>query len=556
VDLTRRDVLAFMSAAAAQACCTSIPDPKCWTTASPGCDAPQPLPVAGLEPRRCELFAFDEVHRATPTVYFPRSDDDLVKLFRATAGPRRVTIRGGGQSMDGQALNKDLVFSLGESFCDIGDPVLDESGYHITTGAGAQWGKVVKKIAALGLMPPSLVTAPLATVGGTMSSDCLSRMSAIVGKEGNQIRSFTIVTPNARAPVVCTRDDPDKDRRALFNAVIGGFGYLGVVTRVTFDLVVARSRPMVSWDNPCVLTRSSRHGPGVNWDAVLRDLQSRSVALRQLYVSNPRRYLGTRTSAKVPDVLARTPEWSALSIASFLTGSGMAANVLEQRYVDPQRLRPFPSGIYQATNSFPPAAELTSVTLPTLVELGLDMFPEGDFVDELIGWAFFLGNSTTIAKDSAHSAGNRLNFTQQSFALPAGPELATDTRPMRRFLEILEARLHAADIRPEAIDFLYIPADEYLMSASRGLTSFVITVSFAEMNRTAFSRSLTELLRALSGDCRTLGGRVHLVKGVNADADDLRAMYGDAAGDFLKLKAVHDPKNVLRNDFFDRIFLA
>jgi hypothetical protein len=46
------------------------------------------------------------------------------------------------------------------------------------------------------------------------------------------------------------------------------------------------------------------------------------------------------------------------------------------------------------------------------------------------------------------------------------------------------------------------------------------------------------------------------VKGVYADRDDLRAMYGDAAGEFLKLKRRYDPKFILRNEFFDGIFLA
>ena len=553
--LSRRNLIAAVSAAAAQACCTAIPDQKCWTAASTACKPPDPLEV-GLPAARCEIFSFDEVHRATPTVYIPTCDADLVELFTKVPDGRHVTVRGGGQALYTQSLNDDLLFSLEHiHFRGVGDPVQDETGYHITTGAGAVWSDVITTVARVGLMPPSLVTAPSATVGGTLSSDCLSRMSPIVGKEGNQIRKLTIVTPGAGV-IECSRQDPDPDKAKLFNAVIGGFGYLGVVTKVTFDLVPVRSRPMVPWGNPCVFTRSTRHGPSVNWDALLQQLRNQSVKLRKLYLGNPQRYRGTEKTAGVPDALSSTPEWSALSIASFLTGAGMAANLLQQRYVDPQPLRPFPSGVYQANATFPPAAELESATGPTLVELGLDMFPEGEFVDELFGWAFFLGNSTTPAKASAHLQGNRLNFTQQSFALPAGSPDAVDTRPIRRFIELVEARLHGADLRPEDVDFLYIPADDFLMSASHGLTSFVITVSFAELNRKAFSRRLVDMLRALSNDCRTLGGRVHLVKGVYADRDDLRAMYGDAAGEFLKLKRRYDPKFILRNEFFDGIFLA
>jgi FAD/FMN-containing dehydrogenase len=53
-----------------------------------------------------------------------------------------------------------------------------------------------------------------------------------------------------------------------------------------------------------------------------------------------------------------------------------------------------------------------------------------------------------------------------------------------------------------------------------------------------------------------LGGRVHLVKSVVADPEDLRAMYGEAAAKLKVLKQKYDPNGLLRNDFFDRVFDA
>jgi hypothetical protein len=41
-----------------------------------------------------------------------------------------------------------------------------------------------------------------------------------------------------------------------------------------------------------------------------------------------------------------------------------------------------------------------------------------------------------------------------------------------------------------------------------------------------------------------------------ADPGDLRAMYGDAAREFLALKKLCDPQDVLRNKFFERVLLA
>ena len=64
------------------------------------------------------------------------------------------------------------------------------------------------------------------------------------------------------------------------------------------------------------------------------------------------------------------------------------------------------------------------------------------------------------------------------------------------------------------------------------------------------------MLTSLARDCRMLGGRVHLVKTVLADRDDLRAMYGEAAAKLRALKSKYDPKGVLQNEFFDRVMGA
>jgi hypothetical protein len=184
-------------------------------------------------------------------------------------------------------------------------------------------------------------------------------------------------------------------------------------------------------------------------------------------------------------------------------------------------------------------------------------FPEGEFVDELFGWAFFLGNSTALAKKSLHRQGKRLNFVQQSFALPSDARPGSpDTGPTRRFIELAQARLHAADVRPADIDFLWIPADRFLLSANRDLPGYVVTLSFADTDRTELSPEVDGLLRALSHDCRTLGGRVHLVKNVVADQSDLLAMHGDAARELRQRKKRFDPRNILRNAFFHRVFEA
>ncbi len=554
--VSRRDFLFATAAAALGTACTPLAEPLCCRAPVPSCPPPAPLPV-DLPATRCELFAFDEMHRAMPTVYRPRSDTELGHVLQSVPAGRRLSLRGGGQSLDAQSLNDDLVVVLDpEHFGHIGDPQRDEDGgFYLTTGAGARWWDVLGKIAPLGLVPQSLATAGQATVGGTLSANCVSRQSPITGKEGDQIRGFTVVLVDGRI-LNLTRADRqrpvDDERRQLWESVIGGFGYLGAVTSVTFDLMIARSSPGSKGCCPQVLTRATRHGANVDWDTVLRALYTKIQSARE------RLHDELRGSARGREPLALTPPWAALSIVSFLQGGGMSANLLEQRFVEGLPLRRVPGGIYTTSATFPAAAEALIPSWPTIVELGLEMgFPEGEFVDELFGWAFFLGNSTALAKKSLRARGVRLNFVQQSFALPSDVGSARpDTAPTRRFIELAQARLHALDLRPADIDFLWIPADDFLLSANRGLPGYVVTLSFADTDRSELTPEVDELLRALSHDCRTLGGRVHLVKNVVADDADLRAMHGDAARELRARKQRFDPKGVLRNEFFCRVFEA
>ncbi len=116
--------------------------------------------------------------------------------------------------------------------------------------------------------------------------------------------------------------------------------------------------------------------------------------------------------------------------------------------------------------------------------------------------------------------------------------------------------MHAIDTRPATIDFLYVPPDDFLLSASRDFPSFVVTVSFGDKNQPGLPPLMVDFLSLLSHDCLRLGGRVHLVKNVVADRADLRAMHGDAAAEFAKLKRVYDSKGLFHNEFFARVFEA
>jgi hypothetical protein len=58
----------------------------------------------------------------------------------------------------------------------------------------------------------------------------------------------------------------------------------------------------------------------------------------------------------------------------------------------------------------------------------------------------------------------------------------------------------------------------------------------------------------LSAVCRRIGGYVHLVKNVHARPEDLAAMHGPRLAQHFAVRRRIDPRGVMRNDFFDRIF--
>lgn len=545
MSITRRELLGAVAAGALEAACSGA-----LAKGSACADRPvtERIPASHGDGQPLELWSYNEMQRATAKVYRPLDEAALVSRLRSLQAGQRVTFRGGGQSLDAQSLNRDVVIALdAPKFSYIGEPQRDAEGYFITTGAGARWWDVICKIGKLGLFPPSMATAADATVGGTLSADCVSRMSAIWGKEGEQIRSFKMVLVDGTSKE-CRRNDPDPELSQLFEAVIGGFGYLGAVTEVTFDLIPVRSKPNTPGDFPKVFTRSSRNPAIVDWDQILRSLHSKAADELRRAGCAP----GGRPRSTEP------PFWSALSIACYMAGGGVTANLLEQRFVEPSAEgRPTPGDIYQREPTITVTAAAWSAVAPTIVELASDIgFPSGEFVDELFGWAFFFGNWATRAKLAAHDSGDRLNFSQHTFAIPALVDGKPDTRPARRFLERLESRLHRADVRPPSIDLLYVPGDRFLMSASRDLEAYLINISLAAKNRDDYSPEVKHMLCGLARDCRMLGGRVHLVKSVVADADDLRAMYGEAAGKLKELKRKYDPNNLLRNDFFDRVLDA
>ena len=189
----------------------------------------------------------------------------------------------------------------------------------------------------------------------------------------------------------------------------------------------------------------------------------------------------------VPRGLVKSPVIG-LSIVCWFAGEGLAIDRLEHRYVVGEPGPPIPGGLYEVGSGFARFGEWMAGYSDTLTQLFTTSgFPDGLFVDELCGFLFFLGNSATPAITNTRKLGARLNFTQQTFVIPTpeGPGGQWDVQRARRFFALVLSRCRERGLRPFSVDLLHLQEDDGLLSATRGLAGFAVTITFADHDRRA-----------------------------------------------------------------------
>ena len=196
-----------------------------------------------MAPNTRPFRSFGRGESGTSIVFEPCTVEEIMAAFDfARTSKKRVTIRGGGHSFHDQALHDgdhgDEIILTTDKFNMI-EPALGGNVNLVRLGAGVTWGdyftQAVRRAKARReplRIPGSMQTGRAATAGGTLAGDCLSRFSGLLGKESQWIESFRIVTPANGYVEVDKKDNP-----TLFNAVIGGLGYLGFVTDVRYHLI-------------------------------------------------------------------------------------------------------------------------------------------------------------------------------------------------------------------------------------------------------------------------------------------------------------------------------
>jgi decaprenylphospho-beta-D-ribofuranose 2-oxidase len=472
-------------------------------------------------------------------VVTPTDLEQLRRVFaHAREADRRVTLRAGAHSFDGQALGDDLVVSM--AGLDEIEVLPDE---RVRVGPGATWGAILAKLKPHGLVPAVTVTTEHATAGGTLSGDCLSRFSPSYGKEGEWIESFDLLTTEGEL-LTCTAPDPDaapstwtREERAFCGA-IGGLGYLGAVAAITYRVL-----------------RVGSPGDEIGVRTIVRKFDTFRDLAADLVPTAKRTYLEDSNPGD-PEKLDAI--WSALDTRGDGTESALFFTSTFTTTHDRRRMP-----LHRPKFFLRPIVEWL-MRVPFISKLLWRfyfrfMFRDGDeYIDDLEGFSFFMDGNVR-AKHIGRRLGFSMKNVQQTFVVPSDPGAAGGWDQARddlvEWLEFAHEFLLERDLTPTLNDVLFLPRDRpFLLSASADLPGFAVSYAF-ETSRKGTTERVKEAFNELAD---VLGekfeGRVYLVKNVYADQQRLAAMYGDHAEEFFSLKRELDPGAVLRNAFLERTF--
>lgn len=497
-------------------------------------------PLSEIPSTEEELGCYSGLYSTRARVLAPTDLEQLRHIFaHAREAGRRVTLRGGAHSFDGQSLGDDIVVSMLHL-----DAIEVLPGEKVRVGPGATWGAILAKLEPLGLVPAVTVTTEHATAGGTLSGDCLSRFSPAYGKEGKSVEGFDLLTTEGEH-LHCTAPADEnappaewtREERA-YCGVIGGLGYLGAIVSITYR----------------VLTVGSTGGE-IGVRTIVRKFDTFKDLAADLVPTAKRMY--------VEDSDPRDPQkldaiWSALDTRG---DGGQSALFFTSTFTTTSDRRRMALHRPQL---------LVRIVVEWLMRVPFlakrfwrfyfrFLFRDGDeYVDDLEGFTFFMDGNAR-AKRIAKRLGFKMQNAQQTFVVPSDPGAAGGwdiaKEDLVEWLEYAHRFLLERELTPTLNDVLFLPRDlPFPLSASADLPGFAVSYAFETSNPATLER-VKEAFADLADDLGDrFRGRVYLVKNVFAKQKTLEAMYGDYAVEFFRLKRELDPGGLLRDPFLERTF--
>jgi len=161
----------------------------------------------------------------------PAGAEDIVRIIHyANQHGIKVAMQGQLHSVLGQALT-DCGIVIDSRTLDRIDSVKRDS---VWAGAGVKWSTLVQNTLQSGLTPPVLTDYLQLSIGGVVSVGGIGGASNKFGFVANNVVELEVVTGDGQLKL-CSRNR----NRTLFDAVRGGLGQFGIITRVRVALVPA-----------------------------------------------------------------------------------------------------------------------------------------------------------------------------------------------------------------------------------------------------------------------------------------------------------------------------
>lgn len=184
------------------------------------------LPAEQLE----QVSAWGGAASGMSYVFRPSTPEALHEILQiARRSGRSVGLRGGGNSYGDAAMNNEnIVVDLRRL-----KRVLDwnpDTG-RIVVEPGVTLSELWQYILEDGWWPPVATGTSMTTIGGSAAMNVHGKNAYKVGPIGDHIVQFDLMLPSGEI-ITCSREE----NRDVFYAAIGGFGMLGIFTRLTLQM--------------------------------------------------------------------------------------------------------------------------------------------------------------------------------------------------------------------------------------------------------------------------------------------------------------------------------
>ncbi len=469
-----------------------------------------------LTPDRQERVDSWGMNRATLSyVYRPTTAEQVVEAFAlARSSGKTAALRGTGCSYGDASLNNEgIVIDLTRM-----NRILDwnpQTGL-ITVQPGVTIRQLWQYIIEDGWWPPVVSGTMFVTLGGAAGMNIHGKNNFKAGPIGNHITEFEIVTPGGDVKV-CSRNENSE----LFHAAIGGFGMLGVFTRLT--------------------------------------VQMKKIYSGQLKVDA----FATKSFADIIEKFSERIDGADYLVGwidCFATGSELGRGQVHQaNYLTPEDDPDPAQGLRVANQELPdtlmgifPKSLMWRILQPFNNNLGMKAVNLAKYTQSAT-----IGNNETVNQSHAQFAFLLDYVPNWKFAYkPGGLVQFQSFVPYDAAEHVFSEQLrlsHKFGIIPYLGVFKRHRPDDFLMTHAVDGFSFALDYPWTESNKDGV-RTLAQVMTRIVLDA---GGRHYFAKDSLLTACAAQEYLGsEAISKFKALKSKYDPNHILQSDLSRRLFGA